>query len=52
MEALNLARRSASMASHSASGASSIVSSEDILVERERADEGVDGMLENDEVLG
>lgn len=48
---LNLAARSASTASHSRSGASSIVSSEDTLGERERVDVGVEGMLEKDELL-
>ena len=43
--------RSASMASLSRSGASSIVSNELIDGDRERAEVGVDGILLNDEEL-
>lgn len=49
--ALALPLRSDSMASHSRSGVSSIVSSEDTLGERERDEVGVEGMLEKDEAL-
>lgn len=48
--AFNLAARSDSIASHSRSGVSSIVSSEDTLGDRERVEVGVEGTLEKDEV--
>lgn len=43
--------RSASIASLSRSGVSSMVSREEMLGERERADVGVEGMLEKEELL-